>query len=74
MTQQPRPGERVRVWLGALTGSPGRPRPGDRHVVCRVSHFNAIGQAYVVPLTTDDGRPHTGSPLYVSAAAILGKA
>jgi hypothetical protein len=67
-------GSIVKVWIGAFTGSPGTPSPGADGIVCRISHWNTVPQAYVVKVDANAGplTPGGNVGMYVFAPAILG--
>ena len=71
--QQLQPGRWCKVWLGAFTGSPGQPQPGDDYLICEVLSVNSIGQLYVAPqFNSDLDDICLRSPKYVFASQVLG--
>lgn len=70
------PGSVVKIWIGAWTGSPGTPPPNADAFICRVDHWNSVGQAYVVKVNLNSGplTPGGNVGMYVFAPAILGLA
>ena len=72
-----KPGSFVRVWLGALTASPGvppSPCPDRDTFIAEVSHTNSAGQVYIWPRWSSDGRQLTSTGLFVWASAVIGPA
>jgi hypothetical protein len=67
-------GTKVKVWIGAWTGSPGVPPSNADSIVCRIRDWNSVGQAFVFKLDVNDGplSPGGNTGMYVFAPAILG--
>ncbi len=65
-------GSYVRVWIGALTGSYGVPPIDADGPICRLDHWNSVGQAYVFVTDLEGELPPSGNVgMYVWAPAIL---